>query len=167
MAQSKAKFNKIPEIDFKLSSTGINIVCPRLYTPRYIPFDIIGRCEICKSDSAEIDFLITIDGITIYCSRLLQPKFVLYDNKYEYFPNFCLFRVKTKGKVFNVQHYDKSIKSKEQGIIENINNYDLDEEKEIPNSNQKETKSIEYMPIYLFFSFILIMMYLDFLQINI
>ena len=146
MAQSKAKFNKIPEIDFKLSSTGITIICPRLYTPRYIPFDIVGKCETCKSDTAEINFLITIDGITIYCSRLQQPKFVPYDLKYESFPSFCLFRVKTKGKVFNVEHQTK--KKLEENIIENIHNYDLDEE-EIPGKKQKETEPIEDMPIYL------------------
>ena len=127
MAQSKAKFNKIPEVEFNLSTVGITIICPRLSTPRFLQYNIKGKCDTCKSDSAEIDFLITIDGITIYCSRLLQPKFVPYDLKYESFPSFCLFRVKTKGKVFNVEHQTKG-KFGENMIEENIRNYDLDEE---------------------------------------
>ena len=98
---AQEKFNKIPEVDFKLSSTGITILCPRLYTPRFIPFDIAGRCEICKSDTAEIDY-------TIYCSRLARTKFVPYDLGYELFPSYCLFRIKTRGKVFNIQHGKKN-----------------------------------------------------------
>ena len=147
MAQSKAKFNKIPEIDFKLSSTGITIVCPRLYTPRYLPFDIIKKCDACKSDTAEIDFLVTIDGITIYSSRLQQPKFVPYDLKYESFPQHCLFRVKTRGKVFNIEH-GKTQNVLEKGIINDLLNYDLDEEPEKKRKKEEEENSIEDMPIY-------------------
>ena len=144
MAQSKAKFNKIPEIDFKLSSTGITIVCPRLYTPRFLPFDLVGKCDTCKSDSAEIDFLITVDGITIYCSRLQQPKFIPFDYKYESFPDFCLFRVKTKGKVFNIEP-SKTKPVLENGIINDIMN---DDEPETKRKNEEEKKPIEDMPVY-------------------
>lgn len=104
MAQSKAEFSKIPEIDFKVAAGGITILCSRLYTPRFVQFDTLGRCECCGSDSIEIDFAITIEGVTIYCKRMRQPKFVPFDYKYKSFPQNCLFRVKTKGKVFNIMH---------------------------------------------------------------
>ena len=131
MAQSKAKFNKIPEVEFNLSTVGITIICPRLSTPRFLQYNIKGKCETCRSDSAEIDFLVTIDGITLYCNRLQKPKFVPFDYKYESFPQPCLFRVKTKGKIFNIPYDDKLAKP---GIIDNIN-YDVDDE--VPTKKQK------------------------------
>ena len=104
MAASKKEFRQIPEIDFKVSSTGITVLCQRFYTPRFIQFDVTGRCESCRADSTEIDFLVTIDGVTIYCSRMRQPIFVPFDYKYMVLPNYCLFRVKTRGKIFNIEH---------------------------------------------------------------
>ena len=104
MAQSKAEFNKIPEIDFKVSSTGITILGERFYTPRFVPFELKGPCQCCKSDAVEIDYVITTEGVTIYCNRLDKPKFVPYDLPYQTFPNYCLFRVKTRAKIFNIQH---------------------------------------------------------------
>ena len=104
MATSKKEFRQIPEIDFKVSSTGITVLCPRFYTPRFIQFDVTGRCESCRADSTEIDFLVTVDGVTIYCSRMRQPIFVPFDYKYMVLPNYCLFRVKTRGKIFNIEH---------------------------------------------------------------
>lgn len=98
------EFRQIPEVDFKISTTGITIICSRFYTPRFVQFDIKGKCENCKADSAELDFLVTIDGITIYCNRMRQPIFVPFDYKYVSLPQYCLFRVKTRGKVFNIEH---------------------------------------------------------------
>ena len=104
MAQSRAELKKFPEVDFKISSTGITILCSRLYTPRFVPFDVKGRCECCKSDGAELDFVITIDGITIYCTRLQKPRFIPFDWPYSKFPHSCIFRVKTRAKIFNIEH---------------------------------------------------------------
>ena len=104
MAQSRADFKKIPEVDFNITSTGITVLCTRLYTPRFVPFDIKGRCDSCKADGAEIDFVVTIDGIMIYCTRLLKPVFVPFDWPYNKFPQSCMFRVKTRAKVFNIEH---------------------------------------------------------------
>ena len=154
MAQSKARFSKIPEVDFRLSSLGLTLISPRLYTPRFIPFDIAGKCETCKSDSAEIDFLITIEGITIYSNRLYKPKFVPYDYKYESFPQCCLFRVKTKGKVFNIQH-GKTSNESDGKVLNKPKNYNGGEA--IPKKSHKQEEveqededknSIEDMPIY-------------------
>lgn len=107
MATSQKEFKQIPEIDFKVSSTGITVLCSRFYTPRFIQFDITGKCESCRADSAEIDFLVTIDGVTIYCSRMRQPIFVPFDYRYIALPHYCLFRVKTRGKIFNIEHGKK------------------------------------------------------------
>ena len=106
MAQSKMEFNHIPILDFKISTTGITVLCERLYTPRYIPFEIKGRCELCKSDGVEIDFLVTIKGITVYCNRMRQPKFVPFDYPYQKSMEKCFFRVKTRAKSFHIVHED-------------------------------------------------------------
>ena len=104
MTASKIEFHQIPEVDFRVSSTGITIICSRFNTPRFVEFDIRGKCDTCRSDSAEIDFLITIEGITIYCTRMRQPIFMPFDYKYTTLPEYCLFRVKTRGKSFNIEH---------------------------------------------------------------
>ena len=104
MAQSKAEFNKIPEVDFKISAVGITILCGRLYTPRFVPFDIKGKCECCRSDAAELDFVITKEGITIYCNRLHKSRFVPFDYPYQHFPSYCMFRIKTRARIFNIEH---------------------------------------------------------------
>ena len=129
MANSKMEFRQIPEVDFKISPTGITVICPRFYTPRFIQFDIKGKCDTCRSESAEIDFLVTIDGITIYCNRMRQPIFVPFDYKYVSFPQYCLFRVKTKGKIFNVHHTGRGILGHQEKDILNeaINSVLLDE----------------------------------------
>ena len=112
MAQSKMEFNHIPTVEFKISSTGITVLCERLYTPRFIPFEIKGRCELCKFDGIEIDFLVTIKGITIYCNRMKRSKFVPFDYPYQNSMETCIFRVKTRAKLFNIKlddHKDKNI----------------------------------------------------------
>ena len=128
MAQSKAEFNKIPEIDFKVSSTGITILGERFYTPRFVPFELKGPCQCCKSDAVEIDYVITTEGVTIYCNRLDKPKFVPYDLPYQTFPNYCLFRVKTRAKIFNVKHGSGEQKTQSNSEFE-------------PNKEQETTES--------------------------
>ena len=120
MAQSKAEFSKIPEVDFKVSAVGITILCGRLYTPRFVPFDIRGKCECCRSDAVELDFVITKEGITIYCNRLQKPRFVPFDYPYQQLPNYCMFRVKTRAKIFNIEH--GSSNNQTDILTETINN---------------------------------------------
>ena len=100
---SLQEFNQIPEVDFNITSSGIKIESQRLVTARFIPFDIRGKCSTCKADNAELDFLIGSEGITLMCNRLHHARFIPFDIKYP-LPNYCMFRLKTKGKVFNVQH---------------------------------------------------------------
>ena len=130
MAQSKTEFNHIPTVEFKISSTGITVLCERLYTPRFIPFEIKGLCESCKSDGVEIDFLVTIKGITVFCNRMRQAKFVPFDYPYLNTLEKCIFRVKTRAKRFNIEHGDQT----ETNILEEAM-------KEISNTEEiKETK---------------------------
>jgi len=103
MAYSVPEFNQIPEVDINLIASGIKIESPRLFTPRIIPFDVKGKCALCKSDNAKLDFLICSEGVTVMCNRLKHPKFVPFDYKYP-LPSFCVFRLKTRSKVFNIPH---------------------------------------------------------------
>ena len=100
--------NVLPEVDFSVGCQGITVYSKRFTTPRILPFDIKGKCENCKSNSAEIDFLITQEGVTILCSRIKDEKFVPFDVVYP-LPNKCFFRVKSRGKVFQVP-YDNRIR---------------------------------------------------------
>ena len=123
MAQSKMEFNRIPTVDFKISSTGITVLCERLYTPRFIPFEIKGRCELCKCDGIEIDFLVTIKGITIYCNRMKRSKFVPFDYPYQNSMETCIFRVKTRAKLFNIElddNKDRNMLEESDKAISNI-----------------------------------------------
>jgi hypothetical protein len=93
----------IPEVDFSVSATGITITSDRLMTPKFVPFDIAGRCTTCKSDVVEIDYSVTPNGVTIQCPRLKSVKYVIFDFRYN-LPNQCVFRVRTRGRVFNIPY---------------------------------------------------------------
>ena len=70
----------MPEIDFVVNSSGITIYCPnRIRMPRFVPFDLRGRCSQCRGDQIDIDYIIQEDGVTIYSTRLKQEKFVPFD----------------------------------------------------------------------------------------
>lgn len=100
--------NTLPEVDFSVGCQGITVYSKRFATPRILLFDIKGKCENCKSNSAEIDFLITQEGVTVYCSRIRDEKFVPFDVVYP-LPNKCFFRVKSRGRVFQVP-YDNRVR---------------------------------------------------------
>nr|CAD2201912.1 unnamed protein product [Meloidogyne enterolobii] len=94
----------LPEVDFNISSSGITVLSSRLTTPRFIPYDQSGRCKECKSTEVEIDFIVTKEGITIYCTRIGSgTRFVPFDTVYD-LPTHCFFKIKNKGRVFNVPH---------------------------------------------------------------
>ena len=136
MAQSKAEFNKIPEIDFNVTSTGITILGERFYTPRFVPFELKGPCQSCKSDAVEIDYVITSEGVTIYCNRLDKPKFVPYDLPFQTFSNYCLFRVKTRAKIFNIKHGCEGQKTPSKSEFE------PNKEQEIAESNMEKINPV-------------------------
>jgi hypothetical protein len=104
MSNKKWLCNQIlPEAEFSITGNGITISSERLTTPRFIPFDINGKCRECKSTELELDFVVTKEGVTLFCSRNKQSRFLPFDAVYE-LPGYCFFRVKNKARVFNVPH---------------------------------------------------------------
>jgi hypothetical protein len=104
MSNKKWICNQIlPEATFSITGNGITVSSERFTTPRFIPFEINGKCKECKSTELELDFVITKEGVTLFCSRNKQSRFLPFDAVYE-LPGYCFFRVKNKGRVFNVPH---------------------------------------------------------------
>jgi hypothetical protein len=104
MSNKKWICNQIlPEAEFSITGNGITITSERLTTPRFIPFDINGKCKECKSTELELDIVVTKEGVTLFCSRNKQSRFLPFDAIYE-LPGYCFFRVKNKARVFNVSH---------------------------------------------------------------
>ena len=98
------KYPKIlPEVEFNISSTGITISSIRYTTPRFIPYDQGGKCRKCKSTEVELDFIIVKEGVVVYCTRFEGSRFVPFDLLYD-LPGHCFFKVKNKGRVFNVPY---------------------------------------------------------------
>nr|CAD2164245.1 unnamed protein product [Meloidogyne enterolobii] len=96
----------IPEVLFTLSSSGVTISSPRLLTTRFVEFDMTGKCKSCKGENVDIDFIVTPKDVTLYCNRLKSEKVVMFDHIYE-IPQQCVFRVKSKGKNFNILHKEQ------------------------------------------------------------
>lgn len=94
----------LPAIDFQITCNGITVnASERLRNPRFLPFDIHGRCSGCRGTEAELDFIVTKEGITIYCSRFRGKRFVPFDVIND-LPGHCFFKIRNKGRVFNVPY---------------------------------------------------------------
>ena len=93
----------LPEVLFTVSSFGVTISSPRLITSRFVEFDLAGKCKSCKGENVDIDFIVTPKDVTLYCNRLKSEKVVMFDHIYE-IAQQCVFRVKSKGKNFNIIH---------------------------------------------------------------
>lgn len=113
----------LPEVDFLVSARGIQVTSERLLTPRFVPFDVPGKCHLCKCDGVEIDFAVSQGGITFFCPRMKGLKFVAFDLKKE-LPNHCVFRVKSKGRVFNIPH---TINEEDSSSIKDIESDAVDQ----------------------------------------
>nr|CAD2187030.1 unnamed protein product [Meloidogyne enterolobii]CAD2204538.1 unnamed protein product [Meloidogyne enterolobii] len=96
----------IPEVLFTVSSSGVTISSPRLITARFVEFDMAGKCKSCRGENVDIDFIVTPKDVTLYCNRLKSEKVVMFDHIYE-IPQQCVFRVKSKGKNFNIFHKEQ------------------------------------------------------------
>ena len=82
----------LPEVDFNVTNKGLTIsASQRLSTPRFIPFDNVGRCRECKATEAELDFVVAKEGVTFYCSRIKSPIFIPFDTIYD-LPGHCFFK---------------------------------------------------------------------------
>jgi len=93
--------DKLPEIELFVSSIGITIASPNLTTPRWVPFDLKGRCNICYGSTVEVDYVLQPDGITIFCSRLKKEKYINFDKKLE-IDSKSMYRLRTRNKVYNI-----------------------------------------------------------------
>ncbi|CAK5086047.1 unnamed protein product [Meloidogyne enterolobii] len=93
----------LPEAEFNLAWNGVTISSSRLSSPRFIPYDQGGRCRECRSTEVELDFIVTKDGVTIYCTRIGGNRFIPFDTVYD-LPGHCFFKVKNKGRVYNVPY---------------------------------------------------------------
>jgi len=97
----------LSEIEIIVNTSGVTIICPYLYTPRFIPFDLKGRCKSCKSDNVEIDYVIQPEGITIFCSRLKKEKFVPFDKSAQFNQKDANYdsrtvRIRSRSKSYNI-----------------------------------------------------------------
>ena len=101
----------IPEVSFSVTSNGITINSPRLYTARFVQFDVTGKCRSCRSENVEIDYIVTPKGITLHSNRLKKEKDVAFDIIYE-LPQHSIFRLRSRGKVFNITHSDSTANAK-------------------------------------------------------
>ena len=122
----------IPSIEFAVNSNGITVFSINyLKVPRFIQFDIPGKCQNCKSDAAEIDYVVQPNGVTVYCSRLKHECFVEFDNLAVISPGTTtFFRIKIKGKIFNIPFREagnQKIENKLIGpaVVNNNNNTEL------------------------------------------
>nr|CAD2191199.1 unnamed protein product [Meloidogyne enterolobii] len=102
----------LPEVLFAVSSSGVTISSPRLITARFVEFDLAGKCKSCKGENVDIDFIVTPKDVTLYCNRLKSEKVVMFDHIYE-IPQQCVFRVKSKGRNYNIIHKEPKWNEKE------------------------------------------------------
>ncbi|CAK5113048.1 unnamed protein product [Meloidogyne enterolobii] len=65
-----------------------------------------GKCKSCRGENVDIDFIVTPKDVTLYCNRLKSEKVVMFDHIYE-IPQQCVFRVRSKGKNFNILHKEQ------------------------------------------------------------
>ena len=91
----------LPEIELFVNSSGITIFCPCLSTPRFIPFDNKGRCNVCHGNSVEVDYILQPEGITIFCSRLKEEKFVPFDKRATV-TDSSVYKLRTRNKVYSI-----------------------------------------------------------------
>jgi hypothetical protein len=68
-----------PEIEFVAYANGMMIKCKRFKTPRYITWDLPGRCSRCKSSEVDIDYVLQPNGVTIKCNRLNSQIYLAFD----------------------------------------------------------------------------------------
>lgn len=100
----------LPEVDFAITSSGITLTSERLTTPRFLPFDHPGKCRECKSSEASVDFMVCKEGVTIFSDRIRGSRFVRFDAVHD-LPDYCFFKIRSKSRVFTVDHGEKSAAS--------------------------------------------------------
>ena len=104
------------EVDFKLSSDGVTIFCPYLYTPRFCQFDTKGRCPTCKSDNVEIDYTVQREGVTIYCSRMKKEKFIKFDTEIGSVKDKAIVRIRARSRPYNIPINPEKYHAQNEGV---------------------------------------------------
>jgi len=105
----------ISEIEFSATNQGLTIYCAALNTPRFVPFEVKGRCNLCHSSNAELELVLHPEGVWVHCNRLKEPKFVPFDKIASVSDN-SLVRLKTRNTRFNIPI--KNVKTRMQSIEE-------------------------------------------------
>lgn len=73
-----------------------------LATPRFVPWDLPGRCTRCKSGTVEIDYIIQEQGVTIFSARLKGgERFIAFD-KIAKFGDQAFMRIRARNKILNI-----------------------------------------------------------------
>ena len=99
----------ISEIEFSANNTGLTIYCSALNTPRFVPFEVKGRCNLCHSSNAELELVLHPEGVWVACNRLKEPKFVMFD-KIATVTDNSLVRLKTRNTRFNIPIKNNKVK---------------------------------------------------------
>ena len=142
ISREEVRYNILSEVDFLASSNGITVFCSRLYTPRFIPYDLKGKCKQCKSNSAEMDILVTKEGISVWCTRMKGEKFIAFDIVCN-MPDKCYFRVKSRGKVFTIPYRNEKKTSKDAHMFVAHNELNKDQIKTEAESDLQKGEAME------------------------
>lgn len=92
---------EVSEIEFSANNQGLTIYCAALNTPRFVPFEVKWRCNLCHSSNAELELVLHPEGVWVHCNRLKEPKFVQFD-KIATINDNSLVRLKTRNTRFNI-----------------------------------------------------------------
>ena len=92
-----------PEVDFIVNGQGVTVYSGRFFEPRFLEWDIKGKCPKCKSSNVDIDFFVTGNGIELHSSRFYCERVVLFDLPYK-LPDKCHFRVRMKGQTYTIPY---------------------------------------------------------------
>jgi hypothetical protein len=135
-----------PEVDFIVGGSGVTIYSSRFYEPRFLEWDVKGKCPKCKSSIVDIDFFVSGNGIELHSSRFNVERFVFFDIPYQ-LPDQCHFRVRMKGHTYTIP-FEKNkvvIKTKDGDEIklatkEKINSKTVKPEDELKLSTKDKEK---------------------------
>lgn len=106
-SDKKKLMNRIlPKVDCLASATGLQILCDRITTPRFVKFDTPGKCKLCKSEMVEVTFCVEKTGVWIDCNRIKGLPFVPFDIIRD-FPKHSFFKLKSRARIFSIPLGDK------------------------------------------------------------
>ena len=71
-------------------------------TPRFIPWDLPGRCSRCKSGTVEVDYVIQPSGVSIFSTRLKGGERFLPFDQVRDIDGGQWMRISARNKVFNL-----------------------------------------------------------------